>query len=115
MEPARLVRGPRCAWLLPTVVWCTDRAHPLANREFLFPYAAVIECPTRQMPEAIGPTLAVTALSDDPGFIRSLMLSTNVDRLNVGPIPTWRVSWDQPHEGNLFEHLYRRRSLQLAT
>jgi hypothetical protein len=22
------------------------------------------------------------------------------------------VSWDQPHEGNLFEHLWARRALQ---
>ena len=22
------------------------------------------------------------------------------------------ISWDQPHEGNLFEHLYARRSFQ---
>jgi len=26
-------------------------------------------------------------------------------------VPTGRVEWDQPHEGNLFEHLYRRRAL----
>jgi hypothetical protein len=35
-----------------------------------------------------------------------------VDRLNVGPIQTNQISWDQPHEGNLFEHLYARRSFQ---
>jgi hypothetical protein len=23
-----------------------------------------------------------------------------------------RISWDQPHEGNLFEHLYARRAFQ---
>jgi hypothetical protein len=23
-----------------------------------------------------------------------------------------KVSWDQPHEGNLFEFLYRRRSFE---
>ena len=27
---------------------------------------------------------------------------------------TLNVSWDQPHEGNLFEFLYKRRSLDLA-
>ena len=30
------------------------------------------------------------------------------------PIPTNQISWDQPHEGNLFEHLYARRSFQTA-
>ena len=39
-------------------------------------------------------------------------MSPLVDRLNVGPIPTNVISWDQPHEGNLFEHLYARRSYQ---
>ena len=28
--------------------------------------------------------------------------------------PTNQISWDQPHEGNLFEHLYARRSFQAA-
>jgi hypothetical protein len=35
-----------------------------------------------------------------------------VDRLNLGAIPTNRIVWDQPHEGNLFEHLYGRRAIQ---
>ncbi|MCG3178548.1 MAG: hypothetical protein BIFFINMI_00876 [Phycisphaerae bacterium] len=108
----RMVRGPRCAWLLPTVIWCPDRDHPLARREYLFPFAAVTECPAAEMADAIGPTLAVTALTADPQFVGDLMASPDVDRLNVGPLPTWQVSWDQPHEGNLLEHLYRRRSFR---
>jgi hypothetical protein len=35
-----------------------------------------------------------------------------VNRLNLGPISTMQIAWDQPHEGNLFEHLYVRRALQ---
>jgi hypothetical protein len=34
--------------------------------------------------------------------------------LNVGPVPTNFVRWDQPHEGNLFEHLYARRAFHRA-
>jgi hypothetical protein len=34
--------------------------------------------------------------------------------LQIGPIPTWQIRWDQPHEGNLFEFLYRQRAFQLA-
>jgi len=41
-----------------------------------------------------------------------LMTSTHIERLNIGPYPTNRVQWEQPHEGNLFEFLYRRRALQ---
>ncbi len=108
----RLVRLGRCSYLLPTIVWCEDREHPLANREFLFPYASVVECPSDEIPTAIGSTLIVSAITRDERFIARLMRSANVDRLNVGPIPTWRISWDQPHEGNLFTHLYRQRAFQ---
>ncbi len=109
---SRLVKQDGCSYVLPTIVWCEDRGHPLANREFLFPYASVVECQTDQMPYAIGRTLVVSAITQDEAFIRSLMASANVDRLNIGPIPTWQISWDQPHEGNLFEHLYRQRAFQ---
>ncbi|MFN0135826.1 MAG: aldehyde dehydrogenase family protein [Phycisphaerae bacterium] len=108
----RLVKQGRIAYLLPTIVWVENREHALANREFLFPFASVIECPTSEMPAAIGQSLVVTAISKDRTFIESLMASPHVDRLNVGPIPTYVLSWDQPHEGNLFEHLYRQRAFQ---
>lgn len=108
----RLVTHGRVAYLLPTIVRC-DREHSLANREFLFPYASVVECPAAEIPDAIGPTLVATVITADKSFARSLMSSPNVDRLNVGAIPTWQLSWDQPHEGNLFEHLYRQRAFQL--
>ena len=108
----RLARLGRVAYLLPTIVWCEDRGHPLSNREFLFPYASVIECPTSEMADSVGPTLVASAITDDERFAGSLMASSNIDRLNIGPIPTYQLSWDQPHEGNLFEHLYRQRAFQ---
>jgi len=110
----RLVRRGGVAWLLPTVIWCERVDHPLANREFLFPYAAVVECPTAEMPERIGHSLVVSVVTREREFIARMMASPNVDRLNIGAIPTWQISWDQPHEGNLFEHLYRQRAFQLA-
>jgi hypothetical protein len=73
----------------------------------------VVECPADEIPDAIGRTLVVTAITSDDDFASKLMASPNVDRLNIGPIPTWRLSWDQPHEGNLFEHLYRQRAFQI--
>jgi acyl-CoA reductase-like NAD-dependent aldehyde dehydrogenase len=109
----RLVKQGRLAWLLPTIIRC-DREHTLANKEYLFPFASVVECPTAEMPRAIGSTLVGTAITDDPKFRRALMACGNIDRLNLGPVPTWKLSWDQPHEGNLFEHLYRQRSFQMA-
>jgi acyl-CoA reductase-like NAD-dependent aldehyde dehydrogenase len=108
----RLVHMESCAYLLPTIVWCGSPGHPLANREFLFPYASVVECRQADVLDAIGPTLVVTAITEEREFADTLVQSRNVDRLNLGPIPTGEISWDQPHEGNLFEHLYRRRAFQ---
>jgi hypothetical protein len=52
--------------------------------------------------------------TEDPGFIAEVMACPHVERLNVGPLPTNRLTWDQPHEGNLFTHLYKQRSLNIA-
>ncbi len=109
---SRLVHLGSVAYLLPTVIHCEDREHPLANREFLFPYASVIECPTTEMPAAMGSTLIASAITGNEAFIQALMAAPNIDRLNIGAIPTFQISWDQPHEGNLFEHLYRQRAFQ---
>jgi acyl-CoA reductase-like NAD-dependent aldehyde dehydrogenase len=115
--------GPRlavvdgCTYLLPTVVLCESADHPLANREFLFPFAAVVKVTPdemRRLPDGMGKTLVVTALTEDRALLDRLLASPLVDRLNVGPIATNQISWDQPHEGNLFEHLYARRSFQVT-
>ncbi|MBT3269467.1 aldehyde dehydrogenase [Candidatus Poribacteria bacterium] len=108
----RMIESNRCAFLNPTVVWCEDPAHPLASTELLFPFVSVVEVPQAELLERIGPTLVGTAITEDDVFVRELMASAHVERLNLGPIPTNRISWDQPHEGNLFEHLYRQRALQ---
>jgi acyl-CoA reductase-like NAD-dependent aldehyde dehydrogenase len=101
-------------YLLPTLVHCASFGHPLANREFLFPYASVVEVPQAQMLEQIGPSLVVTAVTDDVNWIGQLLECPHIQRLNLGPHPTNRVSWDQPHEGNLFEFLFRRRAIAIT-
>ena len=111
----RLASFDGCTYLQPTLVLCDGPEHPLANREFLFPYAAVVALTPEQaarMPEAMGKTLVVTALTSDQALVDRLLASELVDRLNIGGIQTNQISWDQPHEGNLFEHLYARRSFQ---
>jgi len=99
-------------YLTPTIVYCDSMAHPLANREFLCPYASVVEIPQSQMLEKIGPSLVVTAITKDPDFTEQLLESDLIERLNLGAIPTMKISWDQPHEGNMFEFLYKRRSIE---
>ncbi len=115
---ARLRGGDRiaevagCTFLLPTVIRCTDPEHPLATSEFLFPFVSVVQVPQEDMLERIGPTLVASAITDDPRFRADLIACPDIDRLNLGPIRTNQVCWDQPHEGNLFEHLYRQRAVQ---
>lgn len=101
-------------YLRPTIVWCDSFQHPLANREFLFPYASVVEVPQAQVLELIGPSLVVTGITKDAAFQRALLASPHIGRLNLGSLPTNHVSWEQPHEGNLFEFLYVRRAIQRA-
>jgi hypothetical protein len=98
-------------YLLPTVIRC-DAGHPLANREFLFPFASLVEVPARDLPDVLGSSLVVTCISNDPAFRARFVASPHVDRLNFGPLSTTQIGWDQPHEGNLFEHLYARRAIQ---
>ena len=108
----RVVEVDGCTFILPTLIWCTDPGHPLAATELLFPFASVVEVPQGELLDKIGSTLVVTAVTGDEDLKRDLMVSRNVERLNLGPLPTSRVSWDQPHEGNLFEHLYKQRAFQ---
>jgi aldehyde dehydrogenase family protein len=113
-ESGRLATHDGCSYLLPTIVLCDSADHPLANREFLFPYASVVPLREADIPRALGPSLVVTAITHDRAFSARLLASPNVGRLNLGGIPTCRISWDQPHEGNLFDHLYARRAFQVA-
>lgn len=113
-EGGRLATFQGCSYLLPTVVLCDDADHPLANKEYLFPFVSIVTAKQEQIPEVLGPSLVVSAITTDAKLIHKLVSSANVDRLNIGPVPTSQVSWDQPHEGNLFEHLYARRAFQKA-
>jgi acyl-CoA reductase-like NAD-dependent aldehyde dehydrogenase len=110
----RLSEWDGCSYLLPTVVLAESREHPMANREYLFPFVSVVTVKQEELPQALGPSLVVTAITSDRKLIQKLVAASNVDRLNIGPVKTNQVSWDQPHEGNLFEHLYARRAFQRA-
>ena len=61
----------------------------------------------------IGPTLVGTVITGDSKLIRSAGDATHIDRLNIGAIPTNRLNWLQPHEGNLIDFLFRSRAYQV--
>ncbi len=115
---AKYRNGPRKAafdggvFVRPTIVLCDSFQHPLANREFLCPYAGVVEVPQSEMLKQMGYTLACTAITNDPAFIDRVMAYPHIERLNIGPVSTMKISWDQPHEGNMFEFLWQRRSIE---
>ena len=75
---ARYRNGPRRVefeggvYLRPTTVLCDSFAHPLANREFLCPYASVVEVPQAEMLKQIGPSLVVTAITKAPCLHRTI-------------------------------------------
>jgi acyl-CoA reductase-like NAD-dependent aldehyde dehydrogenase len=123
---AKYRNGPRKqildggTYLRPTIIYCENFSHPLANREFLFPYASVVEMPQAEMlpsgPGAtgIGHSLVVSAVTENKEFMRELLCCHLIDRLNIGSIPTTKVAWDQPHEGNMFELLYKQRAILMS-
>jgi acyl-CoA reductase-like NAD-dependent aldehyde dehydrogenase len=115
---AKYRQGPRKVvfdggtYLRPTIVLCDNFQHPLANKEFLCPYASVVQVPQAEMLKQMGYSLAVAAITKDPAFTGQLLNWPEIERLNLGPISTMHVSWDQPHEGNMFEFLWKRRSIE---
>ena len=64
------------------------------------------------MLKQIGYTLACSVITKDAKFIEQAMAYPEIDRLNIGPVSTMKISWDQPHEGNMFEFLWQRRSIE---
>jgi acyl-CoA reductase-like NAD-dependent aldehyde dehydrogenase len=115
---AKYRNGPRKVnyeggvYLRPTVIHAESVTHPLYNREYLCPFATVVQVPQAEMLKHIGYTLACSAITKDAAFIEQLYACGEIDRLNIGPVSTMKISWDQPHEGNMFEFLWQRRSIE---
>jgi acyl-CoA reductase-like NAD-dependent aldehyde dehydrogenase len=110
----RLIERERSAYLRPMVVHADSPERAVASKEYMFPFVSVVQCPQKDMLKSIGPTLVCTAITDDTKWIDEMTSSVHIDRLNVGPIPTSRLNWLQPHEGNLIDFLFRSRAYQLA-
>ncbi len=111
----RLVQRERCDYLRPTVVHCASPEVAASKKEYMFPFVTVVECPQEKMLGAIGSTLVATVLTNDKAFQQSVLDARNIDRLNIGPIPTIKLNWLQPHEGNIVDFLFRPRAYQVAS
>jgi acyl-CoA reductase-like NAD-dependent aldehyde dehydrogenase len=110
----RLDQRDHCGYLRPTVIHCDSPSRGLANTEFMFPFVSVVECPQDQMLEKIGQTLVCSAITENRQWQRKLIDAQQIDRLNIGAIPTIKLDWLQPHEGNIVEFLFRPRAFQAA-
>jgi acyl-CoA reductase-like NAD-dependent aldehyde dehydrogenase len=109
---ARLVEKERCAYLRPWVIHGDAPERKIAQTEYMFPYVTVIQCHQNEMIEKMGQTLVCSAITNDKIWERQLMDATNIDRLNIGPMPTIALNWLQPHEGNIVDFLFRSRAFQ---
>jgi acyl-CoA reductase-like NAD-dependent aldehyde dehydrogenase len=110
----RLVEKEYCGYVRPMVIHCGSPEQALANTEYMFPFVSVVRCPQEEMLEKIGATLVCSAVTHDKQWQRSLIDAPQIDRLNIGAIPTIKLDWLQPHEGNIVEFLFRPRAFQAA-
>lgn len=113
-DGGRIVPHGKADYLLPTVVHCASTEPAIAKKEFMFPFVTVVECPEDRMIDQMGPTLVCTAITAREDFRQRLLDAVTIDRLNFGPVPTSRLNWLQPHEGNIVDFLFRPRAFQSA-
>jgi acyl-CoA reductase-like NAD-dependent aldehyde dehydrogenase len=111
-EEERVVKDGRADYLLPTLVHCDSPDAAIASKEYMFPFATVVRCSEDQMIRRIGPTLVCSAITGNEQLRNELLDAVHIDRLNLGPVPTTKLNWLQPHEGNIVEFLFRARAFQ---
>jgi len=113
-DSGRVAKQGRADYLLPTVVHCSSPEAAIAQKEYMFPFVTVVECPESRMLDAVGPTLVCSAITGNDELRRKLTDAVHIDRLNLGPVPTTKLNWLQPHEGNIVDFLFRARAFQSA-
>ena len=113
-DGGRIVKQGKADYLLPTVVHSESPEAAIVRKEYMFPFVTVVECPESRMIEAAGPTLVCSAITGNEEFRSQLINTVHIDRLNLGPVPTTKLNWLQPHEGNIVEFLFRARAFQSA-
>ena len=109
----RLIEKELCGYIRPTIVHCKSPENAIAQKEYMFPFASVVECPEDKMLGTIGETLICTGITNNESLRNQLIDCTEIDRLNLGPVPTTKLNWLQPHEGNIIDFLFRNRAFQV--
>ena len=109
----RLIEKELWGYIRPTIVHCKSPENAIAQKEYMFPFASVVECPEDKMLDTIGETLVCTGITNNESLRNQLIDCTEIDRLNLGPVPTTKLNWLQPHEGNIIDFLFRNRAFQV--
>ena len=109
----RLIERQRCDYLRPTVIHAPAPDAPLANAEYMFPFVSVAFARRTCLLQSIGQTLVASAITADQ-FTRQLVDATNIDRLNIGAIPTIQLDLAAAPRGNIIEFLFRHRAFQAS-
>ncbi|MBI5156051.1 aldehyde dehydrogenase [Candidatus Peregrinibacteria bacterium] len=107
-RPDRLVTFQGRTYLLPTVVFCDSNAHPLARKEYLFPYVCVVDCPTDTAFAEMGPTLSLAVYTKDAA-LKGKARRSKARLVSINQ-PTFRLDRTQPHEEELFPLFWERLS-----
>ena len=82
----RHVAHERYDFLRPTIVHCTSTEPAIANTEYMFPFASVVQCPQNEMLKKIGGTpLVASCLTKDPKWSQGAS-----GRDQHRPIEHWR-------------------------
>jgi acyl-CoA reductase-like NAD-dependent aldehyde dehydrogenase len=117
---AKYRKGPRKVefeggvYLRPTIVHCDSFKHPLANREFLCPTRVSSRCRRARCSHRSGRRWSSRRSRGMPHSRSNCSIPRSSSASTSAPISTMKISWDQPHEGNMFEFLYSRRSIERA-
>ena len=107
-EGDRLVEFEGRKYFLPTIIRCASSRHTLANQEFLFPFAAVVQSSMDEAFAEMGSTLSLAVYTYDEALKKRARM-TNVSLVSVNE-GTSKLDRLQPHEENLFELLWNRLS-----
>jgi len=110
----KLIERAHCTYLRPMVVHADSPDRGVASKEYMFPFVSVVQCPESEMMRRIGPTLVGTVITKNQKLIEAAGRNVHIDRLNIGPVATNRLNWQQPHEGNIIDFLFRSRAYQIA-
>lgn len=95
-------------YLHPTIIHCDSSSHDLANREFLFPYCAVVESSNDQAFMELGKTLSLAVYTHEQE-LKQRAADTGIALVSINA-PTSKLDRCQPHQENLFELFYQRLS-----